>query len=41
MFENKIVLVLGERDGVAGPASAACGKSAGGNVEYPSTECCV
>jgi len=41
MFENKKVIVLGERDGVAGPAIAACVKSAGGKVEYTSTECFV
>jgi glycine reductase len=41
MFENKHVIVLGERDGIAGPAIAECVKSAGGNVVYASTECFV
>ena len=41
MFDNKKVIVLGERDGIAGPAIAACVKNAGGKVEYTSTECFV
>ncbi len=41
MFENKQVIVLGERDGIAGPAIAECVKSAGGHVVYASTECFV
>jgi len=41
MFESKQVIVLGERDGIAGPAIAACVKSAGGNVLFASTECFV
>ena len=41
MFENKQVIVLGERDGIAGPAIAACVKSAGGHVVFASTECFV
>ncbi len=41
MFENKQVIVLGERDGIAGPAIAACVKSAGGTVVFASTECFV
>ena len=41
MFECKQVIVLGERDGLAGPAIAACVQSAGGHVAYTSTECFV
>ena len=41
MFDNKKVIVLGERDGIAGPAIAACVQNAGGHVEYTSTECFV
>ena len=41
MFDSKKVIVLGERDGIAGPAIAACAKSAGGNVAFASTECFV
>ena len=41
MFEGKQVIVLGERDGIAGPAIAECVKSAGGSVVFASTECFV
>jgi len=41
MFDGKQVVVLGERDGVAGPAIAACVKSGGGTVVFSSTECFV
>jgi glycine reductase len=41
MFENKQVIVLGERDGIAGPAIAACVQSGGGHVAFTSTECFV
>jgi hypothetical protein len=41
MFESKQVIVLGERDGIAGPAIAACVVSAGGHVAHTSTECFV
>jgi glycine/sarcosine/betaine reductase complex component A len=41
MFEGKQIIVLGERDGIAGPAIAACVKSAGCHVAYASTECFV
>ncbi len=41
MFEGKQVVVIGERDGVAGPAIATCIKAAGGDVAYVATECFV
>ncbi len=41
MFEGKQVVVIGERDGVAGPAIANCVKAAGGDVAYVATECFV
>ena len=41
MFESKKVIVLGERDGIAGPAIAVCVQNAGGHVVYTSTECFV
>jgi len=41
MFDGKQVVVLGERDGIAGPAIAECVKSAGGTVAFASTECFV
>ena len=34
-------IVLGERDGVPGPAIAECLASAGAEVVYASTECFV
>ena len=41
VFDGKKVIVLGERDGVAGPAIAACVKAGGGEVAYLSTQCFV
>ena len=41
MFDGKQIVVLGERDGIAGPAIAACVKNAGGIVIFASTECFV
>lgn len=41
MFDGKQVIVIGERDGVAGPAIAACVEAAGGSVSYVATECFV
>ena len=41
MFEGKQVIVIGERDGVAGPAIAACVEAAGGTVLHVATECFV
>lgn len=41
MFEGKKVIALGERDGVAGPAIAACVQAAGGEVAFVATECFV
>ncbi len=41
MFEGKQVVVLGERDGIAGPAIARCVEAAGGKVAYTNTECFV
>lgn len=39
MFDKKKVIVLGERDGVAAPALAACIRGAGGDVVLAITEC--
>jgi betaine reductase len=41
MFEGKQVIVIGERDGVAGPAIAVCVEAAGAAVAYVATECFV
>ncbi len=40
-FENKMVVALGERDGISGPAIAACAEAAGGKVVFTATECFV
>ncbi len=41
LFEGKQVIVIGERDGVAGPAIESCVKAAGGEVVFVATECFV
>jgi betaine reductase len=41
MFDDKQVVVLGERDGIAGGAIEACVKAAGGTVAFAATECFV
>ncbi len=41
MFDGKKVIVIGERDGIAGPAIAACVQAAGASVVYVATECFV
>jgi len=41
MFEGKKAIVLGERDGVQGPAIVDCLKEAGVDVVYSATECFV
>jgi glycine reductase len=41
MFAGKKVIVVGERDGVASPAIAACVEAAGGEVVMMATECFV
>ncbi len=41
MFDNKMVVALGERDGISGPAIAACAEAAGGKVVLTATECFV
>jgi betaine reductase len=40
-LEGKLVLALGERDGVPGPALQACAESAGAKVIYAATQCFV
>lgn len=40
-LRDKLVLALGERDGIPAPAIAACAESAGGQVVYASTQCFV
>jgi glycine reductase len=41
MFDGKLVIALGERDGIAGPAIAACVQAAGSEVVFAATECFV
>ncbi len=38
-LRNKLVLALGERDGVPAPALQACVESVGGKVIYAVTQC--
>jgi glycine reductase len=41
MFAGKKVIAVGERDGIAGPAIAACVAAAGGDVIFSASECFV
>ena len=41
MLKGKKVVVIGDRDGIPGPAIAQCVESAGAEVVYSSTECFV
>ncbi len=41
MLQGKKAIILGDRDGVPGPAIAACVESAGGEVIFAVTECFV
>jgi betaine reductase len=41
VLEGRKVIALGERDGVSGPAIAACAEAAGAEVVFTATECFV
>lgn len=41
MLKDRLVVALGERDGISGPAIAACVTAAGGTVAFVATECFV
>jgi len=41
ILANKKVVIIGDRDGIPGPAIAECAKSAGAEVIFSSTECFV
>lgn len=41
ILDGKLVIALGERDGISGPAIAACAKAAGAEVAFIATECFV
>lgn len=40
-LKGKLVIAIGERDGVSGAAIEACVRSAGAEVLYVETECFV
>jgi glycine reductase len=40
-LQSSRVVVLGERDGIAGPAIARCVEAAGARVAFSATECFV
>ena len=41
ILENKKVIIIGDRDGIPGPAIEEGVKTAGGEVVFSSTECFV
>jgi glycine/sarcosine/betaine reductase complex component A len=41
VLQGKKVIAVGERDGISGPAIAACAKAAGAEVVFVATECFV
>ena len=41
MLQGKKVVILGDRDGVPGPAIEECVKTAGAEVVFSTTECFV
>jgi betaine reductase len=41
LFKDKKVIVIGDRDGVPGPAIEECLESTGSEVVFSSTECFV
>jgi len=41
MFDGKKIIILGDRDGVPGPAIEECMKSADAQVVFSTTECFV
>jgi glycine reductase len=41
MLAEKLIIALGERDGISGPAIAACATAAGASVAFIATECFV
>ena len=40
-IKGKHIIIVGDRDGIPGPAIEECVKAAGGDVAYSSTECFV
>ncbi len=41
ILKDKKVIVIGDRDGIPGPAIEECIKTAGGETIFSSTECFV
>ena len=41
ILENKKVVVIGDRDGIPGPAIEECIKTSGAEVIFAATECFV
>ena len=41
LLNGKKVIIIGDRDGVPGPAIEACSKTTGADVVYSATECFV
>lgn len=41
ILKDKKVIIIGDRDGIPGPAIEECVKSAGGQIVFSATECFV
>mgnify|MGYP001353027706 CR=1 FL=1 len=41
MLKDAKVIIIGDRDGIPGPAIEECVKTAGGEIVFSSTECFV
>ena len=41
ILAGKKAIIIGDRDGIPGPAIALCAESAGAEVAFSSTECFV
>ncbi|CVK18079.1 Glycine/sarcosine/betaine reductase complex component A [Sporomusa sphaeroides DSM 2875] len=41
LLKDRKVIIVGDRDGIPGPAIALCAQTAGADVVFSSTECFV
>lgn len=41
ILKDKKVVIIGDRDGIPGPAIADCAETAGAEIVFSSTECFV
>lgn len=41
MFKDKKIIIIGDRDGIPGPAIDECAKTTGAEIVFSSTECFV